>query len=302
MKPRVIKDLGLLLWTIPCVAALSCVGTHGSGRSFLANRSSIDVSEAPVCASGVVDHEDCRPGNFGGANWEKRTSFPPYSISDYAVRSGPRSILAEVRTHYLGSPFYAGDLHARCKSGLDRDTIPEDSTALQEYELASLIEDRAVRQVAGMLRRVLDEQDSREASAITTRFAERLAEEVRDRVKARLLWFVTRYPGGVPDIVRNDRLRKCMQETRNVAGASIVTGVAGYVVLNNQIDTAIGSGAVVQRALDYALRGHDEITLEPELRGELSYVWEQSVAQVAQIRVPRNDVTAMAWPMWVQME
>jgi hypothetical protein len=272
------------------------------GRSFLANRSSIDVSEAPVCASAVVDNEDCRPGNMGGSNWEKRPSFPPFSISDYAVRSGPRSIVAEVRTHYLGSPYYAGDLHARCKIGLDRDTIPEDNTALQEYELAGLIEDRAVKQVAGHLRHALDDTDSMEASAITTRFAERLSEEVHERVKARLLWFVTRYPGGAPDLVRNQSLRKCLQDARNNVGSSLVTGVAGYVVLNNQIDTAIGSGGVVQRALDYAMRGHDDLQLDPELRDELGMEWEQTVAQVAQIRIARNDVTAMAWPMWVQFE
>jgi hypothetical protein len=301
MKPRVIQDVSRVLCILPCVAALACAETHG-GRSFLANRSSIEVNEAPVCASAVVDNDDCRPGNFGGAPWEKRPSFPPFSISDNAVRSGPTYIVAEVRTHYLGSPYYAGDVHAHCKGGLDRTVIPEDNTSLQEYELATLIEDRAVKQVASHVRSALDTRDSLEASALTTRFAERLSDEVRERVKARLLWFVTRYPGGMPDIARNDRLRKCLQETRSNPDASLVTGVAGYVVLNNQIDTAIGSEAVVQRALDYALRGHDDVTFDPDFRESLGVEWEQAVAQVAQIRIPRNDVTAVAWPMWVQFE
>jgi hypothetical protein len=30
--------------------------------------------------------------------------------------------------------------------------------------------------------------------------------------------------------------------------------------------------------------------------------WHERVEKVASIKLPRNDVTAVAWPMWVQFE
>lgn len=300
MKTRALSFRYPVLCIASSMVALSCAQT-GGGRGFLASRSSIDVADAPTCASAVVDNNDCRPGNFGGTDWEKRPSFPPFSVSDGAVRSGPSNIVAEVRRHYLGSPYYEGDVHAYCKSGIDTDQIPADNTSVQEFELARVIDDRAVKPMTAEVQEALESRIGRDSASLTLRFEERLKEEVTDRVKARMLWFVTRYPGGVRDMTHNERLRKCLQEQRD-NDAPLVTGVAGYVVLNNQIDTAIASADIVERALDLALRGRDDVLLDPEFKHHLGMEWHERVEKVASIKLPRNDVTAVAWPMWVQFE
>lgn len=292
----------LLLCTAPAVTALSCAQQHG-GRAFLEGRTGIDVSEAPICGAGVADYDRCRPRDMGGTAWEHAANFPPYSVPPRLARGGNvERIIAEVRAHYLASPYYAGDIHAICKDGVDEEVFPEGATSLQEYELAEAIEDRAVLPVTNRFRALLQDRDSSNASALSRRFYNNLIDEVHQRVQARVLWFVTRYPGGMADLSRERQLRKCLQESR-ARNAQLVTGVAGYMILDNRIDTAIGSREVINRALESALYRHtDEIIVEPEFKHSLGSEWQQRVKEVAQIKMPRRDITATAWPLWVQFQ
>jgi len=291
-------------------ATLSAAGcTPRSGRAFLANRTGIDVAEAPICGAMVADHEQCRPGDYGGVPWTKAFNFPPYSVPSRLMRDRDRlderdeeRIMDAVRAHYLASPYYAGDLHSVCKAEVDRDVFPGGATNLQRYSLAKVIEDRAVIPLSERVRKVMEDRDPPNAWAVTSRFHHGLMEEVHRRVQAKVLWFVTRYPGGLPDIARARPLRRCLQETRDTAGAQLVTGVAGYIVLDNRIDTAVGSGEVVYRALDRATIGRSDVVLDPQFQQSLALEWEEKVSRVAQIRMAREDATAVAWPMWVQLQ
>jgi len=103
-----------------------------------------------------------------------------------------------------------------------------------------MIEDRAARPITTRLHSALETRDTTEASGITSRFYDRIMEEVHERVNAHIIWFVSRYPGGVPDMARNERLRRCLQEARD-HDSPVVTGVAGYMVLDNRIDNTIAS-------------------------------------------------------------
>ena len=299
--------LGSCILAVLCTGALGCM--EQGGRAFLASRTGVDVTEAPICGAMVADHEQCRPGDYGGAPWTKAPNFPPFSLPSRLVRdrgdidpSDEERIIESVRAHYLAAPYYAGDLHAVCKAHVDDEVYPGGSTNLQRYVLADVIEDRAVEPVSARLRKVMDDRDPDNAWAITSRFHEYLSDQVQHRVRARLLWFVMRYPGGLPDIARERELRRCVQETRDNAGAQMVTGVAGYIVLDNRIDTAISSDEVVYLALDRAMLGHTDIALEPEFRHSLAMQWQERVSQVAQIRMARQDATATAWPLWVQLQ
>lgn len=297
------KELSVLLLCIaPALTALSCAQTSG-GRQFLEGRTGIDIAEAPVCGAGVADFDRCRPRDMGGSKWEYAANFPAYSVPTRLARgSNIDRIMAEVRAHYLGSPFYAGDVHAVCKDGVDQAIFPEGSTSLQDYNLAMVIEDRAVKPVANRVRAFIQERDSADAYTLSRRFERHLMDEVHDRVQARVLWFVTRYPGGIADISRERQLRKCLQESRD-RHAQVVTGVAGYMVMDNKIDAAVSSGEVVNRALDLAMRGrgHD-IPIDPEFRHAIAAEWHGRVSEVANIRMPRRDLTATAWPLWVQFQ
>lgn len=297
------KDFtALLLCVAPVMTAIAC-GPIGGGRAFLEGRTGIDVTEAPVCGAGVADYDRCRPRDMGGTNWQHIANFPPYSVPHRLARGGNiERIMAEVRAHYLGSPFYAGDVHSVCKDGVNEEIFPEGGTSLQEYDLAMAIEDRAVKPVANRVRTLLLERESGDAYALARRFERHLIDEVHDRVQARVLWFVSRYPGGLADLSRERQLRKCLQESRS-RGAQLVTGVAGYMIMDNKIDSAISSHEVVNRALELALRGHhDDIQIEPEFRHALGAEWHGRVSEVAQIKMPRRDMTATAWPLWVQFQ
>lgn len=292
----------ILLCLAPAVTMLSCAQTSG-GRAFLEGRTGIDVAEAPVCGAGVVDFEHCKPRDMGGTNWEYAANFPAYSIPSRIARgSNIERIMSEVRAHYLGSPFYTGDVHAVCKYGVDERIFPAGSTSLQDYDLATVIEDRAVKPLTNRVRVFIQERDSADAHALSRRFERALLTEVHDRVRARVVWFVTRYPGGIADIARERQLRKCLQESRD-RHAKVVTGVAGYMVMDNQIDSAISSGDVVNRALDLALRGRgDDLPIDPEFRHAIASEWHGRVSEVASIRMPRKDLTVTAWPLWVQFQ
>jgi hypothetical protein len=287
------------LWLL----AMSCASGPGTGRAFLEDKTGIALGEpASACASGVVDNEECRPNAVGTGEWHKRGDFPSYSVSARAVEDGDQTVVAEVRAHYLGSPFYDGDVHSVCKNGVPNDAYPPDGTSLQDYDLAAMIEDRAVKDLAKQLQAALDAKKVANASDITRRFHEGLAHEVHARVKARLIWFVARYPGGRPDITRNDKLKSCIEEQRTNSDASLVTGVAGYIVMANKIDTAISGEATLVSALDSALAIESGASLDPEVRNSLALRWKNDVDRVAQIKTARQDMSTVAWPLWVQFQ
>ncbi|MET0385782.1 MAG: hypothetical protein ABW321_07475 [Polyangiales bacterium] len=286
---------------------MSC--ERAGGRNFLKTRTSIDVTDGPICGASVVDPEECRPGDFGGGHWEKDTDFPPFTVSEGSRRGDAQRVASEVRQYYLGSPFYDGDVHPYCKRGITSgffrpdtsDIFPPDSTTLQEYNLATIIDDRAVKPLTTRLHTALKTRDEDRASGITARFYERLNEEVRDRVQARIIWFVARYPGGVSDMARNEHLRRCLQEARD-NDAPVVTGVAGYLVLDNRIDNSIASEDVFLRALDRATAGYDELNIEGGLKHDLANEWGDRVSDIANIKMARQDLTATAWPLYVQLQ
>lgn len=297
------KELSVLLLCVaPALSVLSCTPSTG-GRAFLEGRTGIDIAEAPVCGAGVADFDRCRPRDMGGSHWEHAADFPAYSVPGRVARGSVERIMSEVRAHYLGSPFYAGDVHAVCKDGVSDAIFPEGSTSLQDYDLAVVIEDRAVKPLANRVRTFIQERDSSEAYTLSRRFERHLMDEVHDRVQARVLWFVTRYPGGIADISRERQLRKCLQESRD-RNAQVVTGVAGYMIMDNRIDTAVSSGEVVNRALDLALRGRsdDVADIDPDFRHAIAAEWHGRVSEIANIRMPRRDLTATAWPLWVQFQ
>jgi hypothetical protein len=286
--------------SLGCSVVLGCASA--TGRTFLEDKTGIGFrGPTSVCAASVVDNEDCRPQSFGSGQWQKNSNFPPYSASESAVRDGYQSVVAEVRAHYLGSPFYEGDVHAVCKQGVPSDAIPPEGTSLQDYDLATMLEDTAVRDLTRQLKIALDARAISASTEITNRFRTQLVKEVKAKVQARLLWFVARYPGGRADIAKNEKLRSCVEEQKGNVEASLVTGVAGYIVLDNRIDSAIASEATVVQALEVALAGQPD-TVDPDIKMHLASTWTQSVDKVAQIKSARRDLTTMAWPLWVQFQ
>jgi len=284
---------------LPCFMAFAC--SSGSGTSFLAVRTSITMADGLFCGAGVVDHETCRPGDFGGGSWQPASNVPPFTLSDFGGRSGVRLAAAEIRAHYLGSLFYDGDLHSFCKPHVELDPRALGSTTLQEFDLAQMIERRVIRPLTAQLHEALVSRSPSEAEGITSRFYDRLTDEVNERVQARIVWFVSRYQGGVSDMAHDDYLRGCLREAR-AHEAAVVTGVAGYVVLDNQIDDTISSAEVVYRSMDRATAGYERVMYDDGLRSRMAAHWHAGVTRIASVRMTRQEMTTTAWPMWVQFQ
>lgn len=295
------------------IASAACTSVGGnSGQQFLAAKTGIELRDPPsVCGTDVDNYEDCRPHNFGPGHWERTNAFPPYTVKD--ADDSVDEMIGEVRAHYLGTPFYAGDIHAFCKPKIDDDDIPAEGTTLQEYNLAKILEDRAVRASTAEVKDALDAKSVDGAARISDQVKSNLTREVRNKVKARVIWFVTRYPGGAADIERNKSLRRCVEEAKANPNAKVVTGIAGYLIVQNKVDLAVGRQSTLLNALDEALESGrhkwywpfgegDEVNLDSATKHRLAEGWAMNVERVAGIRTARNDLTSTAYPLWVQLQ
>jgi hypothetical protein len=171
---------------------------------------------------------------------------------------------------------------------------------LQVYDVREMIEKRVIRPLTSRLHSELATRSQYDASGIATRFYEYLSEEMRERVDARVLWFVIRYPGGIPDMVHDQQLHRCVVEADERRG-SVITGVAGYAMLKNDIDETVASSQLVYRALARANADY-EYRIDAGLTRSLADEWEDKVDRIAHVKLTRKDVTATAWPLWVRYD
>jgi hypothetical protein len=303
MTSRLAEHATVVLCLALALGTLSC---GNGGRSFLASRSSIEVDDGPLCGAGVEDHRTCHPEDFGDGHWTREERFPSFTVSEYSGRQDVREVAREIRAYYLGALYYEGDVHTYCKREagseefLGDSRYPSDSTNLQVYDMREMIEKRVIRPMTTRLRSELSLRSRTDSSGIAARFYEAMMDEMRERIDASVLWFVIRYPGGVPDMARNDELRRCVSESRQERGA-LITGVAGYAMLKNNIDETLVSEATVFRALERA-QAEYEFALDPGLRHSLAREWTDKLDRIAHVKLTRRDVTATAWPLWVQYD
>ncbi|MET0389232.1 MAG: hypothetical protein ABW321_24885 [Polyangiales bacterium] len=302
MWSRSRKHAVLVLCLLPALSLLSCAG----GKTFLASRSSIEVSDGPLCGAGVDNHKTCKPEDFGEGHWEREQNFPSFTVSEYTGRLSIREIAQEIRAYYLGSIYYEGDVHSYCKRQYKSevfwsdDKYPGDGTELQVYDVREMLEKRAIRPMTTRLRSELNSTSRYDVSGIANRFYEYMMDAMRERVDARVLWFVIRYPGGIPDMAHHQELRRCVNEANDHHG-EIITGVAGYAMLKNDIDNTIADEGIVYRAISRATSGFD-YTIDESLKRRLADQWREEVDRIAHVRLTRQDITATAWPMWVKYD
>lgn len=283
---------------------LLSVGCGTTGREFLASKTGIDIPRPiSVCASGVIDNDDCEPTQSGGSKWQRNTNFATYSVTGASLGDGSyQKIVAAVLTHYLGSPFYEGDVHANCKAGLPDDAVPATGTILQDFDLAAKLQETAVTEVASRLKAKLQARSVPAAVQIADDFKAKLSKDVASKIQARFLWIVARYPGGRADIEANSALKKCSDEVHGAGKASFVTGVAGYIILANRTSASISSESTVANAMSLSLDGKVEAGAVGQLTVEMGNEWKTSVDKVVHIDIDKQDLTTTAYPLWVQFE
>jgi len=299
MTAPALKHVVSGLYVCSCLMTLGC--SLGGGGAPLTARNGIVLNEGLFCGAGVVDRSTCRPGDLGGRDWQRADDLPPFTLSEFGSRGDARLAAAEVRAHYLGSLYYDGDLHSFCKTSDARHRLSRGNTTLQEFDLAQMIDWRVVRPLTTQLHAALAIHAPAEAAGISARFSDLLTDEVHERVQARIVWFVSRYQGGLADMEHDDHLQTCLSEARE-RRAAVVMGVAGYLMLGSQVDETISSADVVLRSLDRASSGYASVQVEGELRASLGTRWRAEVSTITGLKVTQHELTTTAWPMWVQLE
>lgn len=295
-----------------------------TGRDFLNGKTGVVLPEGiSVCSTGVQDSDYCEPKGGGGSKWSKSENFPSFTVPivpatlDGGVSLGSTAVpptnaeitatLDLVRTNYLGSPYYGGNLHTLCKSTVQPNAIPTTQGITQDIDLAALIKTRSVSEVTLQLRAKLNALKIPASASIENDFRSSMDAAVAQKIQARFVWFVMQYPGGRPDISKNPHLQSCVAEAtahkKDKGGSSVVTGVAGFLILRNTTDATISDSSATSNALRVALQGSSiPAAAAIQLDGDISTSWTKSVEKVAQIQFSRKDLTVVSFPLWVQFE
>jgi hypothetical protein len=114
-------------------------------------------------------------------------------------------------------------------------------------------------------------------------------------------------------MTRNKGLKRCMEEVETNPESRVVTGVAGYLVVENKVDAAVGRESTLVNALDAALESgrtrwywpwseDDNVSLDARTKHNLARRWTENVERVAGIATARNDLSTTAYPLWIQLQ
>lgn len=291
------------------VAALSVFlpwfcGCAATGRQFLENHTGVAISkDISVCNTGTWSSDQCEPQGGGGRfRWQRTDNFPYMEVSPNPM-SDPNEAIEQVRRYYLGTPYYGEDLHASCKASIDSSAIPGEQQLKQDFDLAAELNRTAVSSVTARLGAKLSAKHVDASAQLAAVFNYTLKEVVSQKIRARFVWFVARYPGGKPDILNNPQLTACVNALNGApAPASLVTGVAGYIILGNVTHADLSSSETVNIALGASIRGRVSPDVYEDVLGDLSAAWKDSVEKVAVIKLDRRDLNTVAYPLWVQFE
>jgi hypothetical protein len=286
------------------IAMTSLTGASGcfTVREFIADRTQVELTDdISVCSQAVDDFRTCRPGRVGGAPWVFNDNFDVFAVTG----SNSRENLDQIRWRYLGTPYYRGSLHLECHAGIHPDMLP-DLVLADDVDLASELEKTTVAEIAAKAVLKLRANGVNVSADAEAHFKDTLNQEVRSKVRARFFWFLTKWTGGRDSIAKTPHLQQCVEEVdrenRMESGsARLVTGVAGLMVLSNQVDTTVSSDATILSALSAILPPiytPQMIDLQAEIAGE----WRDSVNKKFTVRGFRRSVSQTVYPLWVQFE
>lgn len=295
MKSSTPRLASALLLCLLCVAQIACGST---AHDFVQAKTGIDVGpEVRLCSNGVL-HDDvqCHPNGTGGMPWVKNENFdifslPPGQFEDTAV-------VGAASQRYLGVPYWQGHLQPACKVS-ERDASPAANTAIDAINLAAKLDQEISRRFTVEAMANLRKTGMTVDFAVEAAFRERLTRLVRQKLRVRLVWFVTTYTGGRYAAENNPALSACVHEMQahRSDGAQIVTGVAGFAVLQNDADVSINSTETIVEAL----RG---VVADPMsvIDARLSSAWEKTVGNVIRVNASTTAMTQTVYPLWVQFE
>ena len=290
----------LLLFVI---AGSGCV----SARAFISSKTNLQLSgDVMVCSQGVDDPDSCKPGRTGGAPWRHNYNFDTYSISPESAQKGHEAALDELRLRYLGTPYYNGAIHIECRNGLTIADLPSDDRPIADIiDLTSLLQSKAVDSVAANAILKLRAKGVALDAAAQNAFKATLAKSVNEKANVRYIWFLMKWTGGRDSIRTSPKFKACVDEVeqkKNTPGSSsFVTGVAGLLVLSNNVDTTVASESTITNALNASIAGTYPANIG-EIQAEVGSEWRRSVNSVFTVDGSLKSLSQTVYPLWMQFE
>jgi hypothetical protein len=288
----------LLLTLVVVLTLCGCF----TARSYIADKTQIELTnDISVCSQGVEDFRTCEPGRLGGAKWVFNDNFDVFAVTggdNYQIS------LDQIRMRYLGTPYYHGSLHLECHDGLMLQDFPNLMLA-DDVDLASELQRTTVMEIAAKVVLKLRAQGVDFPPGVEAQFRKQLNEDVASKVGVRFFWFLTKWTGGKDSIRRNHNFKSCLQEVdqqiSDGESASIVTGVAGLMVLSNRVDTTVSSESTILAALSATVPQAHSATLM-EMQGEIAAEWKDAVQKKFTVRGSRTSISQTVYPLWIQFE
>jgi hypothetical protein len=290
-----------------CLLALSSMTGCNSARDFISERTHLQLtSDVSVCSQAVKDFTSCRPGFTGGAGWTPNKNFDVYNISRAAAEKGYQAELDELRLRYLGTPFYHGSPHTECRSALRLEDLPTEQPLSDDIDLTSILETKTVDEVSANAIFKLKAKGVDLSAKAQEDFKAALQKTVKEKAHVRYIWFLMKWTGGRDSIAKNAALKRCVDEVdaqnqSHLGSASLITGVAGLLVLDNRIDTSVTSDSTITSALNLAISGSYPSQVA-DLQAQLSVDWKHAVSKVFTVNGSLVALSQTAYPLWVQFE
>lgn len=286
-------------WAV-LAAGIIAISTSGcfSARGFIADKTQLELtSDVGVCSQSVVDYKTCEPGMTGGAPWVRNVNFDTFAPTEDTYQDK----MGAIRLRYLGTPYWNGSIHLECKSKVKAADLPTETALLDDIDLASTLQKTTVDEVAIKAIMKLRARGVNLSADVQAAFKSSLSETVGKKVGARYLWFLTKWTGGRDSIAKNPALAQCVADVTGKKHASLVTGVAGLLVLTNKVDTSVSSESTILTALSAHVAGQYSAQLAA-VQADISAEWKHSVEKNFTVNGNMGSLTSTVYPLWVQFE
>jgi hypothetical protein len=264
------------------------------------------TAEVGICSQSVTDTATCEPGGTGSARWQKNDNFDVFSVSDEATAQGWEAELNEVRLRYLGTPYYDGAVHLECKANITLGQMPVvDNPMSDSIDLTATMKSEVVNEVTASAIVKLSGRGYAFSAELQDKFKSALRKSVEDNASVKYLWFLVKWTGGRDSISRNSAFQSCLDDVKShedkPGGASLVTGVAGLLLLENKIDTSITGESTVTNALSLTFGGalpQPVATASADIGSE----WKHSIGKRFSISGRLEGRSQTVYPLWIQFE
>lgn len=273
-----------------------------TAHEFLQDKTGIEVArEVRVCSNGVLrDDPRCRPSGRGGAPWVRNENFDIYNLQKPTDLAHWQSAIGEISVRYLGTPHWNERIQPSCKEDLPEGALPVAADAsVDAIDLTAKLQQEAIQAFSVDAMASLRAVGLPVNPGVEARFRDQLARAVEQRINVRLLWFVVTYPGGRYAFENTPAFTRCRQAVHDHEreGARFVSGVAGFVVLQNVSDTSLTSTSTVAEALAGVVADPT-----PILTAKLMAKWERAVNRVVHVQARTQAMNQTVYPLWIQFE